>query len=149
MNRINLEQRGTAKWLAFVGCDVSQPQRAPQASVLEAVRFVMEQLRPEIRGAAWIDTNADSLRIGDIQGIYPTIRACPRLVADAAQPALAPDRRSRDCWSGVRSHNRAVCNENGSALVAVGERKAEEPGSVMDRLEDLANEIHGTMIEHV
>ncbi|HXS24682.1 MAG TPA: hypothetical protein VN719_10650 [Gemmatimonadales bacterium] len=41
------------------------------------------------------------------------------------------------------------CNENGSALVAVGERKAEEPGSVMDRLEDVANELHGTMIEHV
>ena len=38
------------KWFEFVGCDVSRPQRAPQASVLEAVRFVMEQLRPEICG---------------------------------------------------------------------------------------------------
>src|SRR5215208_6621375 len=52
MNRINLDLCGTAKWFEFVGCDVSRPQKAPQASVLEAVRFVMEQLRPEIRGSA-------------------------------------------------------------------------------------------------
>jgi len=93
MNRINLEQRGTAKWLAFVGCDVSQPQRAPQASVLEAVRFVMEQLRPEIRGSAWIDTNAGSLGIGDIQGIYPSVKRCPRPATEEEYPASVPDLR--------------------------------------------------------
>ena len=66
MNEISLGLRGTAKWFEFVGCDMSRPQRAPQASVLEAVRFVMEQLRPEIRGSAWIDTNAGCLGIGGI-----------------------------------------------------------------------------------
>jgi hypothetical protein len=78
MNEISLGLRGTAKWFEFVGCDMSRPQRAPQASVLEAVRFVMEQLRPEIRGSAWIDTNAGCLGIGGIQVMYPTIRNCPR-----------------------------------------------------------------------
>src|SRR5690349_4799284 len=93
MNRINLEQRGTAKWLAFIGCDVSRPQRAPQASVLEAVRFVMEQLRPEIRGSAWIDTNAGSLGIRDIQGIYPSVKCCPRPATGEECPASVPDLR--------------------------------------------------------
>ena len=92
MNRISLEQRGTATWLAFVGCDVSRPQKAVETSALEAVRFVMEQLRPEIRSSAWIDTTTGSLEIGDIQVIYPTIRACPRFVTGAEQPALVPSR---------------------------------------------------------
>jgi hypothetical protein len=93
MNKINLDLRGTAKWFEFVGCDVSRPQKAPQASVLEAVRFVMEQLRPEIRGSAWIDTSTCSLRIGDIQAIYPTIRCCPRPAIGAERPASKPDLR--------------------------------------------------------
>src|SRR5215210_2979827 len=67
MNKISLDLHGTAKWFEFVGCDVSRPQKAPQISVLEAVRFVMEQLRPEIRCSAWIDTSAGSLGIGYIQ----------------------------------------------------------------------------------
>jgi hypothetical protein len=93
MNEISLGLRGTAKWFEFVGCDMSRPQRVPQASVLEAVRFVMEQLRPEIRGSAWIDTTAGSLGIGDIQGMYPTIRGCPRPVTLAERPALTTDLR--------------------------------------------------------
>lgn len=92
MNKISLEQRGTAKWFEFVGCDVSRSHGAPQATVSEAVRFVMEHLPPAIRGSAWIDTTAGSLGIGDIQAIYPTIRACPRLVTGAKQPALVPNR---------------------------------------------------------
>ncbi len=93
MNKISLDLRGTAKWFEFVGCDVSRPQKAPQISVLEAVRFVMEQLRPEIRGSAWIDTSAGSLSIGDIQAIYPTIRCCPRPATDAGRLASVPDVR--------------------------------------------------------
>ena len=98
MNRINLDLRGTAKWFEFVGCDVSRPQKAPQASVLEAVRFVMEQLRPEIRGSAWIDTSAGSLGIGDIQVMYSTIRCCPRSEIVAERPAAVPDLRV-DTWT--------------------------------------------------
>jgi hypothetical protein len=93
MNEISLGLRGTATWFEFVGCDMSRPQRAPQASVLEAVRFVMEQLRPEIRGAAWIDTNAGCLGIGDIQVMYPTIRNCPRPATGAERRASRPDLR--------------------------------------------------------
>jgi hypothetical protein len=93
MNKISLDLRGTAKWFEFVGCDVSRPQKAPQISVLEAVRFVMEQLRPEIRGSAWIDTSAGSLGIGDIQVMYPTIRCCPRPATDAERLASVPDLR--------------------------------------------------------
>ena len=93
MNEISLGLRGTAKWFEFVGCDMSRPQRVPQASVLEAVRFVMEQLRPEIRGSAWIDTNAGCLGIGDIQVMYPTIRNCPRPATGADRRASRPDLR--------------------------------------------------------
>ena len=69
MNRINLEYPGTAKWFEFVGCDVNRPHETTPTSMLEAVRFVMEQLPPSIRGSAWIDTDAGSLGIGDIQAL--------------------------------------------------------------------------------
>ena len=91
MNEISLGLRGTATWFEFVGCDMSRPQRAPQASVLEAVRFVMEQLRPEIRGSAWIDTNAGCLGIGGIQVMYPTIRYCPQPTSAATRATSVPD----------------------------------------------------------
>ena len=53
----------------------------------------MEQLRPEIRGSAWIDTSAGSLGIGDIQVMYPTIRCCPRPTIGAGRLASGPDLR--------------------------------------------------------
>ena len=53
----------------------------------------MEQLRPEIRGSAWIDTSAGSLSIGDIQVMYPTIRCCPRPATGAECAAAVPDLR--------------------------------------------------------
>ena len=91
MNRISLERPGTAKWFDFSGYDVNRAQETSPASTLEAVRFVMEELPPELRGSAWIDTTAGSLGIGDIQVIYPTIRFCPRSATVAERRAPVSD----------------------------------------------------------
>ena len=91
MNRISLEQPGTAKWFDVSGYDVNRAQATPPASTPDAVRFVMEQLPPDLRGSAWIVTDAGSLGIGDIQALYPTIRACPRSASVAMQRAPVPD----------------------------------------------------------
>ena len=91
MNRISLEQPGRAKWFDVSGCAVNRAQATPPASTPDAVRFVMEQLPPDLRGSAWIVTDAGSLGIGDIQALYPTIRACPRSASVAMQRAPVPD----------------------------------------------------------
>ena len=126
LNKTSLDLRGTAKWIEFVGCDVSRPQKAPPISVLEAVRFVMEQLRPEIRGSAWIDTSAGSLGIGDIQVMYPTSRCCPRPATDAGRLASVPDLRvdtstwdaesGAQTWECVTPLQRRISSARSAAL---------------------------------
>jgi hypothetical protein len=91
MNRISLEHRGMARWFDFSGSNVSRAHETSPTSVLEAVRFVMEQLPPDIRGSAWVETDTGSIGIGDIQALYPTIRSCPRSKAVAERRALEPD----------------------------------------------------------
>jgi hypothetical protein len=91
MNRISLEQPGRAKWFDVSGYDVNWAQATPPAPTPEAVRFVMEQLPPDLRGSAWIVTDAGSLGIGDIQALSPAIRACPRSASVAMQRAPVPD----------------------------------------------------------
>ena len=78
MNTISLEQDGTAKWFERSGLDVSRARDANCTSVLEAIRYVMEQLPPDIRGSAWIETRTGSLGIGDIQVMYARTKFCPR-----------------------------------------------------------------------
>lgn len=85
MNRIDLQQIGTAKWLDPGSASADRTCETNPVSVVEAVRFVMQQLPPSIRGSAWIDTATGPLRIGNIQVLYSETFLCRNSGAVAEQ----------------------------------------------------------------
>jgi hypothetical protein len=127
MTRFTLDECWTAKWMPKYSYDVTLPREAPPTSLLDAVRFVMEQLQPDVRTSAWIEAESKTIPFDEIQVIYANSELCKRLPGISRR---TPENRAAATphWVAVRQKNPEVLATPKDVLLEMRAMKLGERG---------------------